>query len=117
MQSLLPPASPGVSDRSQDPGFRSPGVQGVLSGNLAKLFRFWQRDRVEAMFHREMLYLRDHYEFGAAYSLGDWWLLAYVRRDSPHAPAIRRALRSSRWSDRTSDLAKIFGVDPRRLRD
>ena len=115
--SFLPPASPGVHSRREDPGFSSPSVQRSLAGRASVLFRYWKRDRVEEMFFREMVYLRDHYEFGAAYALDDdWALMAYVRRDSPNRAVLEEALGNSPRSDRQMDLKKFYSVDPRALR-
>jgi hypothetical protein len=64
-----------------------------------------------------MVYLRDHYEFGAAYALDDdWALMAYIRRDSPDRAVLEEALGNSPRSDRQMDLKKFYSVDPRTLR-
>ncbi len=118
--SIFPPASPGAARPADDPVFALPLVQGILDGMGSALFRFWERDKLGAMFHREMRYVRDHCEFGAAYRLGrawggDWWILAYVRTDSPHREALQRVFAASRRADGESDLSATYGVDPRAL--
>jgi hypothetical protein len=68
------------------------------------------------MAFREMKYIRDHYVFGAAYRTeADWFLFAYVRRDSEHGPLILSTLRASASADR-SDLSSLYLADPRKIR-
>lgn len=114
--SVFPPASTGIDTAGRDPAFRSEPVRRVLAGYGSKLFKYWDRARLAEMVHREMLFVRDHYEFGAAYPTGQgFWLIAYVRRDSPHREVILEALRSSRHSDLSTDLRPLYVNDPRRL--
>lgn len=117
--SFLPPATPGVRSRQDDPAFRSPTVRSSLAGRGSALLSHWDRERVEEMFWREMTYVRDRTVFGACYELwGDWVLLAYVRRDSPHRDALLRTLRGSgRAGCDRPDLARLYVNDPRALRD
>jgi hypothetical protein len=67
-----------------------------------------------------MLWLRDHCEFAASYRLGDawgepWWVLVYVRRDSPHADLLREAFARSKRADGVGDdLSGAFPVAPTR---
>jgi len=73
------------------------------------------------MFWREMTFIRDHCVFGATYrfdrKLGeDWMLMAYVRKDSPHAERILSVLRNSRRADYDQDLGRFYVNDPRTLR-
>ena len=116
--SFLPPASPGISAREADPAFNGPTVQSSLSGRGSALFSYWNPERVAEMFWREMQYVRDHTEFGACYDLpGDWVLLAYIRRDSPHREALERGFAASTRSgcDRP-DLKRLYVNDPREHR-
>jgi len=114
--SFLPPATAGCEDRRRDPAFQSPSVQASVHGRGNVLFIYWDTDRVAEMLYREMCYVRDHYEFGAAYELwGDWALIAYVRRDSPHRQRIQEVFAASRRVDRKTDLTEFYVVDPRAL--
>lgn len=118
--SILPPATQGVSDRSDDPAFASPSVRRTLHGRASELFKQWNPDCVADMFYHEMQYLRDHCVFGAAYGFDgvwgdDWALFAYVRRDSPHREVILRVLRDSARADRTTNFAPFYVNDPREL--
>ncbi len=112
----LPPATQGFRDRREDPAFRAAPVQrefGILAGPL---FRFWNRNRVEEMFYREMSYIRDHYRFGACYALAtNWALIAYVRRDSAYAREILHVLGNSERADWNLDLSRSYVNDPRGL--
>jgi len=57
--------------------------------------------------------------FGAAYSpgKGKGWTILYLRKDSPHLNTIRQTLLSTSFNmDRTTDLSRLFGNDPRNLR-
>ncbi len=115
--SILPPATPGVGDRRADPAFLSPSVQSSVAGRGSELIASWDRERVAAWYYREMQFIRDHFEFGAAYELpGDWALFAYVRRDSPHREVIQQVLGNSRRAARDLDLTALYGTDPRTLR-
>ncbi|MGH9175883.1 MAG: hypothetical protein ACRD1H_16075, partial [Vicinamibacterales bacterium] len=112
--SVFPPATPGMHDYRQDPVFQSPSVQSSLSGNGSELIANWNRDRLAEMFYREMQYIRDRCEFGAAYALeGNWALFAYVRKDSPHRDVIQGVLRRSQRADWKSDLTALYLTDPR----
>lgn len=114
--SVLPPAAAGARDRHSDPGFLSPSVRSTLDGRGSELMRRWDPDRVAEMFYREMQYVRDYYEFGAAYGLpSDWALMAYVRKDSPHRDVLQRVLKASRRADWQLDLTQHYRVDPRAL--
>jgi hypothetical protein len=113
--SFLPPASPGASGPEADPAFAGPTVQSSLSGRGSALFSYWNSARVAEMFWREMQYVRDHTVFGACYDLpGDWVLLAYIRRDSPHRETLARGFAASARSgcDRP-DLQRLYINDPR----
>lgn len=119
--SVLPPASPGSDHRDRDRAFWSRGVQRTLHGRGSELFRQWQREPLAEMFWREMTFIRDHCVFGATYrfdrELGeDWMLMAYVRKDSPHAERILSVLRNSRRADYDQDLGRFYVNDPRTLR-
>ncbi len=118
--SIFPPASPGATGPDDDPVFANPLIQATLDGRASALFRYWDRDRLAEMFHREMRTVRDTCEFGAAYRLGDgwgtpWWILVYVRRDSPHRDALLERFATSGRADRDGDLAATYGLDPRAL--
>lgn len=118
--SILPPAAPGSRTPEEDSNWRSDNVQESLRGRGSALFKHWRQERLAEFFWREMVYLRDRTEFAAAYKLGDawgsdWWVLAYVRRDSPHREHILSSLRSSRRADRAPLLEEVFPFDPRQL--
>lgn len=118
--SILPPAAPGSTHPASDPNWESLAVQESLRGRGSALFKHWDPTRLAESFWREMVWIRDHCEFGAAYKLGpawgaDWWVLVYVRRDSPHRARVLEVLRSSTRADREADLAKNFPFDPRAL--
>jgi hypothetical protein len=120
VQSILPPASPLAGSLEEDTNFRSENVQRTLMGRGSGLFAQWNRSKLEAMFWREMQYIRDRCEFGACYKLGDawgddWWVFVYVRRDSPHREALLKTLRESKRTDKSSDLGRVFAFDPRAL--
>ena len=120
VMSILPPAAASDGEPDTDPNFQSANVQRTLAGRGSALFANWDRERVAEMFWREMLYVRERCEFGAAYKLGnawgdDWWVFAYVRRDSPQRERIASVLVGSSGSDATSDLGKVFPFDPRQL--
>lgn len=116
--SILPPATKGIDNRADDPAFNSPSVKRTLKGRASELFKQWNRPRVEEMFYREMQYVRDHCEFGAAYSFNgvwgnDWALFAYVRRNSPHRDVIMEVLSHSQRADRTTNFSPYYVNDPR----
>lgn len=116
--SFLPPASAGASAPESDPAFAGPTVQSSLSGRGSALFSYWNPEMVAGMFWREMRYVRDRTVFGACYDLpGDWVLLAYVRRDSPHREALERGFAaSSRAGCDRPDLKRLYVNDPREHR-
>ena len=120
MFSILPPAAPGSSRREDDPNFNSAHVQRTLSGRGSALFEHWDPELLAQSFWHEMQWIRDHCEFGASYQLGpawggDWWVLVYVRRDSPHRALLLKTLARSRRVDSGADLGSAFPYDPRRL--
>lgn len=119
--SILPPASPGSLHPASDPNWGSLAVQESLRGRGSALFKHWNPERLAESFWREMVWIRDRCEFGAAYKLGpawgaDWWVFVYVRRDSPHRQRVLDVLRNSTRADREADLARKFSFDPRSLR-
>lgn len=110
--SLLPPADRGVSDKTYDPGFNSPAVQGFLRGHSCSLFRYWDRERLEEMFYKEMCYVREHYVFGAAYLLQEnGAVILYVRKNSPFRDCILGVLYGSKRSDPPSSLITRYVTD------
>jgi arabinofuranosyltransferase len=118
--SILPPAAPGSSAPEEDANWRSDAVQQSLRGRGSALFKHWSPQRLAESFWREMVWLRERCEFAAAYKLGpawgsDWWVLVYVRRDSPHRERVLDVLANSRRTDRNADLGAIFAFDPRQL--
>jgi hypothetical protein len=120
VMSILPPAANAAGERLSDANFLSANVQRTLAGRGSALFESWDRERVADMFWREMRWVREHCEFGACYKLGsawgdEWWVFAYVRRDSPHRERIQSVLANSQRADRTSNLAQLFTFDPRML--
>jgi hypothetical protein len=120
VMSILPPAAPGSTDPAHDPNFQSASVQRTLSGRGSALFEHWNRARVAESFWREMRWIRDHCEFGAAYKLGDAWgsdwaVLLYVRRDSPHRDRIVEALARGGRGNPDIELSRVFPFDPRAL--
>jgi|TARA_B110000495_G_C22953212_1_gene558259 hypothetical protein len=91
-------------------------VQGSVRGRGTILFKYWDSEKVSEMFYREMLHIRDNCEFGAVYKLwGDWALIAYVRRDSPHRELIMDVFPSSKLADNDLDLTQFYDVNPRTL--
>lgn len=119
--SILPPAAPGSRTPQEDPNWNSASVQETLRGRGSALFKHWAPERVAESFWREMVWIRDHCEFGAAYKLGpawgsDWWVLVYVRTDSPHRQRVLDVLRNSQRADARAELAQSFPFDPRLLR-
>jgi len=118
--SILPPAAPGTLTPDGDPNWRSANVQRSLGGRGSALFKYWAPERLAESFWREMVYLRDHTEFATAYKLGDawgsdWWVLLYVRTDSPHRARILSTLGNSRRADPAPLLGQAFPFDPRQL--
>lgn len=118
--SILPPAAPGSRGPLDDPNFSSELVQRTLDGRGSALFAHWDRERLAESFWREMTWLRDRCEFAASYELGDawggdWWVLVYVRRDSPHRAKLLETLSNSRRADENPDLGAVFPYDPRAL--
>lgn len=115
--SLLPPATPGITSKDEDPAFKSIAVQNFLKGKKgSNLFLYWNNDIVAEMFYREMRYIRNHYIFSACYDLGeDWKLLAYVRTDSPFLERIQNVLGQSKRTNWDEDLTGLFVNDPRSL--
>ncbi len=115
--SLVPPASSSAESKESDPGFMSPAVQNFLRGHSCTLFRYWNRERLEEMFYREMVYVRDHYIFGAAYLLQEnGAVLLYIRKNSPYYNTIHNVLKESKRADSKTDLTPFYNVDPRELR-
>jgi arabinofuranosyltransferase len=103
--SILPPAAPGSSSPEEDPNFQGASVQRTLAGRGSALFSHWNPERFAEMVWREMTFIRDRCELGAAYELGGawgdaWWLYAYVRNDSPHREVLMGTLRGSKRADR-----------------
>ncbi len=118
--SILPPAAPLSRSPEEDANWNSASVQETLRGRGSALFKHWDAARLAESFWREMLWIRERCEFGAAYKLGpawgaDWWVLVYVRRDSPHRQRVLDVLRSSPRADAQADLGQVFPFDPRLL--
>jgi arabinofuranosyltransferase len=115
--SIFPPASKRINTRDLDPAFNAAPVQASLRGFGCEMFKFWNTAKLADMFFREMLYIRDHCEFGGCYYLGydQAWLIAYVRRDSLYKSRILECFRTSRYVDRSSDLKGVYINDPRQL--
>ena len=114
--SILPPATPGSTSAGDEPLFEHEVGRIALRGAFNALHPYWDPQRVGQMVYGEMAYLRDHYEFGAAYRVaGPWFIVSYVRKDSPHRTRIHAALSVSERPDRTSDLAAFYVNDPRGL--
>lgn len=118
--SILPPAAPQSRAPQEDANWNSASVQETLRGRGSALFKHWDAQRLAESFWREMLWIRERCEFGAAYKLGpawgsDWWVLVYVRRDSPHRERVLEVLRRSARADAQADLASVFPFDPRSL--
>jgi len=116
MYSVLPPATPGMAHRNEDPAFMSNIVQNHLKGRGSTLFPYWNKDIVAEMFYREMVYVLDYYKFGACYKIEeDWYLFAYIRKDSPHLEKIMNGLMHSKRANHDKDLAELYINDPRAL--
>jgi hypothetical protein len=116
--SLYPPASPDSTGVHDEPLFAQPVGREALEGAYNNLFQYWDPERVAEMVYREMAYLRDHYEFGAAYRVTatrPWFSVAYVRRDAPQRERILAALKESARPDTTTDLTPFYVNDPRLL--
>lgn len=119
--SILPPAAPGSTGPENDPNFLGAHVQRTVRGRGSALFEHWQHERVVESFWREMLWLRERCEFATCYRLGDawgdaWWVLVYVRKDSPYRERLLEVLSQSKRADPDEDLGAAFAFDPRLLR-
>jgi len=111
--SIFPPASPRSDDRESDPAFGSAAVQAVLNPSVPSLFGQWNRAQVERLTYDQMSAIRDQYVYGTHYSLGrKLALIAYVRRDSPHAGRVLDVLRNSERSSRSMALGAAYRNDP-----
>ena len=87
-----------------------------MNPGTGSLLGQWNRYRVEEILYRQMCYIRDHYTFGAAYRLSrDLALIAYVRRDSPHAEDLIEVLGRSGRANIGMNLSKFYVNDPRQL--
>ena len=113
IQTIVPPASPGSTSRFEDAAFNSKAVKDLVRGRVV-LFYHWDRDRIEEMLWREMVWIRDHAVFGACYELkGDWTLMAFVLKDSPHAGTLLDTLQQSPRAECDQDQArKMYASDP-----
>lgn len=113
IQTIVPPASPGSTSRFEDAAFNSKAVKDLLRGRVV-LFYHWDRERIEEMLWREMVWIRDHAVFGACYELkGDWTLMAYVLKDSPHADTLLDTLQhSSRAACDRATAREMYASDP-----
>lgn len=119
--SILPPAAPGEHGREDDVNFQSAHVQRTLDGRGSALFERWDPERIAESFWREMLWIRDRCEYATCYRLGDawgdrWWVLVYVRRDSPHRARLMEVLSRSVLADHDDVLSDAFPFDPKSLR-
>jgi arabinofuranosyltransferase len=117
-QSGLPPASPGIGLDQFDPYLESPAVAEKLADrSVFVLQQYWDQRLLLETVRREALYLRDHYTFGGAYTIGrTGWVILYVRKDSPYRDRIRQTIRErSAAMDRETDLRPYFVNDPRLL--
>ena len=118
--SILPPAAPGSTSPSDDANFNCAHVRRTRDGRGSALFEHWDPARVDESFWREMVWLRDRCEFVASYRLGDawgepWWVLVYVRSDSPHRALLEECFARSRRADGPDeDLSGAFPVPPSR---
>ncbi|MBM3992204.1 MAG: hypothetical protein FJ298_14515 [Planctomycetes bacterium] len=118
--SILPSAAPGSTSAEEDPNFNCEHVRRTRRGRGSALFEHWDPARVDESFWREMVWLRESCEFAASYRLGDawgepWWVLVYVRKDSPHRALLAECFARSRRSDGPDeDLSAAFPVPPRR---
>jgi hypothetical protein len=118
--SILPPAAPGSTSAADDPNFTCAHVRRTRGGRGSALFKHWDPARVDESFWREMVWLRDRCEFVASYRLGDawgepWWVLVYVRSDSPHRALLAECFARSRRADGPDeDLSGAFPLPPSR---
>lgn len=118
--SILPPAAPGSASPELDPNFNCAHVRRTRNGRGSALFEHWDPARVDESFWREMVWLRERSDFVASYRLGDawgepWWVLVYVRRDSPHRALLEECFARSRRADGPSeDLSAAFPAPPKR---
>ena len=118
--SILPPAAPGNASPELDPNFNCAHVRRTRNGRGSALFEHWDPARVDESFWREMVWLRERCDFVASYRLGDawgepWWVLVYVRRDSPHRALLEECFARSRRADGPSeDLSAAFPAPPKR---
>jgi len=118
LQSALPPATPGFGIGQFDPVLDAPCIKQMFSGNVgSELPQYWDQAKLLELVRREMLYIRDHYTFGAIYGAGDnRWTILYLRKDSPFREHIRGTLqRSSPSMNRHTDVSDWFRNDPRKL--
>ena len=118
LQSMLPPATPGFGIDQFDPVLGAPVITATLGGAFGSdLPGYWDRGKLLELMRREMMYIRDHYTFGAIYdNKGGGWTILYLRRDSPYREHIRSTLQSySFLMDRLTDVSRLFLNDPRRL--
>lgn len=118
--SILPPAAPGSSGPESDVNFQGAHVQRTVRGRGSALFEHWNHERVVESFWREMVWLRERCEFATCYRLGDawgdaWWVLVYVRKDSPYRERLLEVLSRSKRADPEEDLGAAFAYDPRLL--
>jgi hypothetical protein len=119
--SILPPAAPGTTRHEDDPNFNSKHVQRTLSGRGSALFEHWNHDQLADSFWHEMVWIRDHCEYATSYQLGpawggDWWVMVFVRRDSPLRATLLQTLSTSTRAERDVQLGRAFPFDPRNLR-
>jgi hypothetical protein len=117
LQSGMPPATRGIGLDHFDPVLDAPVFSEAFQGNSGSdLARYYDREKLFESLRREMIYIRDHYTFGAAYPTGKGWTILYLRRDSPHLSTIRQTLLSTSYGmNRSADLSRYFGNDPRKL--
>jgi len=114
--STSPPATPGVPVDQDDPVLGAPAFAPFFRGEFdSEAPQFTVRGKFMESMRREMILLRDHYTFGAAYAGDSGWLFLYVRRDSPYRTSIQQVLQASFATDRKTDLRAVFINDPRRL--
>jgi hypothetical protein len=117
--SMLPPATQGAESASEDPAMASRAVKRLLSGvnGRLELFMHWDQAKMKELFYDEMKYIRDNCVFGAAYELSDpgYYIILYLRSDSPHLSRIVEVLRESTSSDSADSIEVTFINDPRKL--
>lgn len=115
--SAAPPATPGSAPGDTDPALSAPAVVGLLHGAGSEITAHGDPRRLREMVQREMIFIRDHYAFGAAYRMeSSDWTFVYIRRDSPLRHQLRQALGRSSDPSRLGDLARSYLNDPRALR-